>query len=262
MRPSTSKPYAASVIALDKLATVSHNPVVTWEPLPKSFLLPGDPVEHIHQPRLASALTDALGEHGYIQPEMLFGSNLALTATINQQEVVKAPDWFYVPSVYSTPAETIRSSYTPHTEGDPVAIVMEFLSADDCGELSVRATPPYGKLYFYEQVLQVPTYVTYDPYEPEIQVRRLDNGLYALQSADANGRFYIPELQLTLGLWKGERLGKETHWLRWWDEAGNLLLWSSEQVAVERQKAETERQKAEILAAKLKELGVEPDTLT
>ena len=59
------------------------------------------------------------------------------------------------------------------------------------------------------------------------------------------------------------------NWLRWWDRAGNLLLWSAEQAEQERQRAEQERQRAEqerqraeILAAKLRELGVDPDQLT
>ncbi|MGB7488079.1 MAG: Uma2 family endonuclease [Phormidesmis sp.] len=236
----------------------STEPTVAWEALPDDFVLPDDPVENIQQPSLAAALTDALGANDRILPSMLMGSNFALFATVNKRKVVKAPDWFYVPQVQPVPEETIRRSYTPHLQGEPVAIVMEFLSAEDCGELSVRATPPYGKLYFYEQILRVPTYVTYDPYEPGLQVRRLDNNLdnnqYVLQAADANGRFWLPELQLALGLWKGERLGKTTYWLRWWDEAGNLLLWSSEQ-------AEAERQRADRLAAKLRELGVDLEDL-
>lgn len=47
-------------------------------------------------------------------------------------------------------------------------------------------------------------------------------------------------------------------WLRWWDTEGNLLLWSSEQAEQERQRAEQERQRADILAAKLRELGIDP----
>ncbi|MCZ8365650.1 MAG: hypothetical protein O9338_23790, partial [Microcystis sp. LE19-251.1A] len=57
-----------------------------------------------------------------------------------------------------------------------------------------------------------------------------------------------------------------TNWLRWWDKSGNLLLWGSELVEQERQRAEQERQRAEQekqraerLAAKLRALGVEVD---
>ena len=49
-----------------------------------------------------------------------------------------------------------RRSYTLHTEGEIPAIVMEFLSDTDGGEYSIRPHPPYGKLWFYERILQVP----------------------------------------------------------------------------------------------------------
>jgi Uma2 family endonuclease len=199
----------------------------------------------------------------------LIGSNFGLVVTVNKKIVVKAPDWFYVPQVQPSGANVIRRSYTPNLEGSPVAVVMEFLSDTDNGELSVRATPPYGKLYFYERLLQVPTYITYDPYEPSLEVRQLQDGRYILQEADTNGRWWIPEIELFLGIWRGERLCQTMNWLRWWDGEGNLLLWSSEQVEqerlrveLERQRAEQEHQRADLLAAKLLELGIDPDRLT
>lgn len=236
-------------------------PTVTWKALPPDFTLPDDPVENIQQPLLAAALTDALGSAQLIQPQMLIGSNFGLVATVNKKIIVKAPDWFYVPQVQPVSEGVIRRSYTPHLEGVPVAVVMEFLSETECGELSVRSTPPYGKLYFYEQILKVPTYVTYDPYEPSLEVRGLQDGKYSLEAANENGQFWIPGLELFLGIWQGERLGQNINWLRWWDKSGNLLLWSSEQTEQERQRAEQERQRAEKLAAKLRDLGVDPDLL-
>ncbi len=255
---------------------------VTWEPLPKDFVLPDDPVENIQQPPLAAALTDALGAVGRIEPQMLIGSNFGLVATIRSKTVVKAPDWFYVPQVTPVAPDVIRRSYTPNLEGLPVGVVMEFLSESEYGELSVRSTPPYGKLYFYEQILQVPTYVTYDPYEGSIEVRSRQEGRYVMVEPDKNGRWWIPEIELFLGLWHGERLGQNINWLRWWDSEGNLLLWSSEQAEVERQRAEQEKARAEQekaraeqekaraeqekaraeqLAAKLRELGIDPNQI-
>jgi Uma2 family endonuclease len=266
-----------------QIASIKTEPTVTWEALPADFVLPDDPVENIQQPPLAAALTDALGAAGRIQQEMLIGSNFGLVATVNKKIVVKAPDWLYVPQVHPVAEGTIRRSYTPNLEGTPVAVVMEFLSEAEGGELSVRSTPPYGKLHFYERILQVPTYVTYDPYEPSLEVRCLQNGRYVLSEADAQGRVWIPELNLFLGILSGERLRQTMNWLRWWDESGNLLLWSAEQVEQERQRAEQERQRAEqehqraeqerqraeqehqraeAFAAKLRELGVNPDDLT
>jgi Uma2 family endonuclease len=263
-------------------------PNVTWEPLPKDFVLPDDPVENIQQPLLAAALTDALGTAGLIRSQMLIASNFGLVATVNRKIVVKAPDWLMVPQVDPVAEGVICRSYTPHRQGGPVAIVMEFLSEVETGEYSLRPTYPYGKLYFYEQILQVPTYVIYDPDDGMLEVRRLQDSRYVLEQPDSEGRYRIPELSLRLGTWHGQRLGTSAHWLRWWDDAGNLLLWSAEKAEIEhqraeiehqraeaerqraeaerqraeaeRQRAEAERQRAEQLAAKLRELGIEPDS--
>jgi Uma2 family endonuclease len=231
------------VLQVPRLTTA---PEVIWEKLPADYVLPDDPVENIQQPWLAAALTDALDTAGAIRPEMLVVSNFALVATVKQQTIVKAPDWLYVPQVFPAPPGVIRRSYTPYTEGEPVAVVMEFLSVSDCGELSQRSSYPYGKLYFYEQILKVPIYVTFDPGDASLEVRELDGqGRYHLQTADAQGRYWIPALNLHLGLWYGKRLEQQIYWLRWWDEAGNLLLWGSEKAEQAEQKAEQAEQKAE-----------------
>ncbi len=247
---------------------IKVKPNINWEPLPDNFILPDDPVENIQQPPLAASLTDALGAAGYIKSEMLIGSNFGLVATIDEELVIKAPDWFYVPQVHPLAPGIIRRSYTPNLHGARVAVVMEFLSHKDGGESSMRASSPYGKMYFYEQILQVPTYVTYDPYKTILAVRYLEYGKYVVQSVNAQGQVWIPELELYLGIWHGERLQQRMNWLRWWNKSGNLLLWSAEQAEQERQKAEQERQKAEQerqkaerLAAKLRELGIDPDLL-
>jgi Putative restriction endonuclease len=258
------------------------SPLVTWEKLPEDFILPDDPVENIQQPLLAAALTDALGAANRIEPQMLIASNFGIVATVKQKIVVKAPDWLYVPRVLPVGQGTIRRSYTPNLEGDPVAIAMEFLSDTDAGEYSIRPTFPYGKLYFFEQILKIPTYITFDPYELILEVRRLQDDRYVVQEPTAEGRYFIPEIKLFLGLWYGTRLGSTINWLRWWDEAGNLLLWSSEQAEIERQRAEQERQRAEqerqraeqehqraeqerqraeTFATKLRELDIDPETL-
>ncbi|MFN6561359.1 MAG: Uma2 family endonuclease [Nostoc sp. ChiSLP01] len=222
-----------------------QNLVITWEKLPDDFVLPDEPVENIEQPFLAAALTDALGEAGLITSEMLIASNFGLVAKVNEKTVVKAPDWLFVKKVYPVPQGVVRRSYTPHLEGQPVAVVMEFLSETETGEYSVRPMYPYGKLYFYEHILKIPVYAIFDPASAMLEVRRLEAGQYILQQPNAQGQYLISELNLSLGIWYGNRLGITTNWLRWWDEAGNLLLWSAEKVEQERQRAEQERQRAE-----------------
>ncbi len=69
---------------------------------------------------------------------------------------------------------------------------------------------------------------------------------------------WLPDLQVGLGLWEGTFEGITGPWLRWCDQAGEWFLTDTEQ---ERQAKEQERQRADKLAAKLRELGVNPDEL-
>jgi len=136
-------------------------------------------------------------------------------------------DWLYVPRVFPIMQGTVHRSYTPHTEGDIPAIVMEFLSRTDSGEHSLRPTYPYGKMWFYEQIVKIPVYVTFDTESRILEVRRLQGGTYAMQQPDAQGCYFLPEIGLFLGVWDETRLETTAHWLRWWDESGNLLLWGA-----------------------------------
>ncbi len=51
-------------------------------------------------------------------PGILIASNMGICAKVDGKTVLKAPDWFYVPSVLPVGEGVIRRSYTPHTEGD------------------------------------------------------------------------------------------------------------------------------------------------
>jgi Uma2 family endonuclease len=213
---------------------------ITWEKLPDDFPLLDDPVGNIQQPFLAAALDAA----GFVQPEMLLASNFALVATVNQKNVVKAPDWLFVQRVLPIAQNLVRRSYTPNLEGEPVAVVMEFLSETDGGEYSVRSTPPYGKLYFYEHILQVPTYVLFDPKNCCWRFGKFRMGSMWGKRLTRKGDFGFLKLICFWAVGRGLALASLPI-IRWWDEAGNLLLWSSEQVEQERQRAEQERQRAE-----------------
>jgi Uma2 family endonuclease len=219
---------------------------IEWESLPEDFILPDDPVESILQPLLAAALTEALELAGLITPIMLIASNMALTVRIDGKTIVKAPDWFLVSQALPVGKGVIRRSYTPHQEGEIPALVMEFLSDTDGGEYSSRPSFPFGKMWFYEKIIKVPIYVIFDPRFGLLEVRRLNpQGQYELESLDENDRYFIDALGLYLGIWQGERLEQNTYWLRWWDREGNLLLWGSEKIRLEKQRTKQERQRAE-----------------
>ncbi len=203
---------------------------IKWEKLPADFQLPDDPVENLHHPLLASALREMLDLAGFITPNMLIASNFGICATVNGKIVVKAPDWFYVPSVLPVPVGVIRRSYTPHTEGEVPAVVMEFLSDIEQGEYSSKSTYPYGKWYFYERILQVPIYVIFEPNQGTLEVHSLSGGRFEVQQPDANQRYWIESIGLFLGVWHGTKSQITANWLRWWDASGQVLLWGEERV--------------------------------
>ncbi|MBD1834053.1 DUF4351 domain-containing protein [Cyanobacteria bacterium FACHB-472] len=202
---------------------------IKWKKLPDDFQLPNDPVENIDHPLLASALREILEIAGFITASIIIASNFGICATVNEKIVVKAPDWVYIPNVSPVASGVIRRSYTPHAEGDVPAVVMEFLSDTEQGEYSAKSTYPYGKWYFYERILQVPIYVIFDPNDGTLEVHDLVEGHYQLRQSDANGRYLIASIGLSLGVWQGTKAGVTGNWLRWWDD-GNILPWGVERV--------------------------------
>jgi hypothetical protein len=155
----------------------------------------------------------------------------------------------------------------PATSGGNSHFSVGILSYKECEEYSIKETYPPGKLFYYEQILQVPNYGIFDPASGSLEFYRLsDTKQYRLESPNQQGQFWIPEMQLFLGAWQGTRENRQGYWLRWWDERGNLLPWGTERVEAERQRAEAERQRAEAerqraerLAAQLRAAGLEPE---
>ena len=209
---------------------------IRWEKLPDDFILPDDPVESNLQPLLAAALREALELAGLILEASLMATNFGICATVDDKTVVKAPDWVYIPTVEPLKDGVIRRSYTPNAEGDRPLMVMEFISETEGGEYSVNPHYPYGKWYFYEQILKVPVYVIFQPKTASLDVYRLTDGRYQPLPLGADGRFWLEEMGLFLGVWQGKKAEMTTNWLRWWDQDGNLLLWGQESLGLERQR--------------------------
>jgi len=218
---------------------------VAWKKLPDNFKLPDDPVDNVNQPVLAAALTDSLNQAGLIADASFTMTNYGICATVNEQTVVKAPDWAFVAQI-TVPRAEIERSYTPHLQGDVPSIVMEFLSETPGEEYSSKPTYPPGKWFYYEAVLQVPYYAIFEPTSGDLEVYQLQgDGNYSLQIMAENGLYWIDSMQLFLGVWQGERENRTGYWLRWWDAQGNLLLWGIE--------------RAQRLRAQLRAAGIEPE---
>ncbi len=212
-----------------------QKPKISWETLPPDFILPDKPVDNQLQPLLAAVLREILEIAGLIKTEMLIATNFGICTKVDDKIAIKAPDWVYVPQTH--PTDKIRRSYTPYTEGNLPLIVMEFLSETEGDEYSVNPNYPYGKWYYYEQILQVPIYVIFEPKSGRLEVYRLFNGHYETQSATEQGYYWIAEIGLFLGVWYGTKIDITGYWLRWWDESANLLPLGLELIEQERQKA-------------------------
>ncbi|MBD2580541.1 Uma2 family endonuclease [Oscillatoria sp. FACHB-1406] len=248
---------------------------IRWQALPPDFKLDDKPVENTGQPLLAGALRESLELSDRIKPEMLVASNFGLCATVDEQFIAKAPDWVYVASVLPRETPEDRKSYTPHLEGEIPTLVLEFLSDLNGEEYSVRQLFPPGKWFFYEQILQIPYYGIFEPVAGALEFYHLENGRYKLIQPDENGRNWIPEMKLFIGAWRGTKEERTGYWLRWWDEAGNMLPWAVERLQeaesalseerqraeAERQRAEQERQEKERLLEYLRSRGIDPEQL-
>lgn len=231
---------------------------ITWELLPADFVLDDEPVDNVNQPPLAAALTESLELAGKLPDTALVTTNYGICATINGRISIKAPDWAYIPKI-RVPRSAIERSYTPKRQGELPVIVMEFLSDTAGSEYSSKRTYPPGKWFFYEQILQIPNYIIFEPESGALEVHRLDvSGKYVLRLPDENQRYWLAELGLSIGRWQGKKENRDGYWLRWWNEAGNLLLWGSEQIRQEQADKLSALQRLSILEQQLRDAGIEP----
>ena len=103
----------------------------------------------------------------------------------------------------------------------------------------------------------MPVYIIFQTQIGELEVYRLVAGKYELQKADENHRYWLAEIGLFLGVWRGKKAEMIAYWLRWWDESGNLLLWRSERIEQERQIVEQAERRVERMAAQMKAIGID-----
>lgn len=97
---------------------------------------------------------------------------------------------------------------------------------------------------------------------------RHDGIIYQRLIPDDTGLYFIDAIKASLGVWHGTYLDMTLDWLRWFDTDGNLLPLGNERAdQAEQRTAQAEQrtaqaeQRAEKLAAKLREMGIDPDAL-
>ncbi len=150
-----------------------------------------------------------------------------------------------MPNVPPTLNGQVRRSYVLWQEYVAPLIVLEFVSGN--GDEERDKTPITGKFWVYEQAIRVPFYGIYEVKKASVEVYQLLRGEYQLIPANDRGHYPIDSIGVELGIWQGRYQNLELPWLRWWDNQGNLL--------------QTGWERSERLAAKLRELNINPDEL-
>lgn len=138
-------------------------------------------------------------------------------------------------------------------------MVAEIVSNREGGELD-RKLDEYARM-------GVLYYVVYDP---QLKLKGAALRVFVLRDGEYQEleRPYLSRVGLGLKLWDGVFEDREDTWLRWCDEQSNVILTGEERARMEAERADyeaTARREAEDraahFAAKLRELGVDPDRL-
>ncbi len=98
-------------------------------------------------------------------------------------------------------------------------------------------------------------YVVYNPNrrrKPRLEVYKLINGGYT--ALEDSNYVWLPEIDLGIGIEWGTYVGIPREWLYWYDRQGKRLLTPEEE-------AKVAQQRTQLLAERLRSLGVDPDSL-
>ncbi|MBD2559900.1 MULTISPECIES: Uma2 family endonuclease [Nostoc] len=136
--------------------------------------------------------------------------------------------------------------------GKSPEVVLEIVSNKEGDELG-------KKLQIYEH-MRASYYIVYDPNQ--------QLGEKVLRVYELRGRRYfetsetwLEQVGLGITLWEGKFEGRQNHWLHWCYQDSNVLLTGDERAEQEQQRAEQAEQRTQLLADRLRAMGVDPDTL-
>jgi Uma2 family endonuclease len=208
--------------------------------------------------------------------DWFFGVDMGIYHTPNQPSLV--PDGFLSLGVERFVDEGGRLSYVLWEEDNIVPILaLEVVSKTYGGEYEQKKQD-YAQLGILYYAIYVPTR-SFRRKRAPLEVYRLVEGEYLLQDAP---RVWMPEIGLALGRERGTYLGRTREWLYWYDRHDRKLPTPEESLQQEREIARQEReiarqereiarqeraiarqerQRAERLAAKLREMDIDPSEI-
>lgn len=182
----------------------------------------------------------------------VFG-NLTIYYSPNQKksEYFRGPDFFVVLDTERKP----RKSWVVWEEGGKYPHVIVELLSNSTAQVD-RTT----KKKIYQDIFRTLEYFWFDPNSLEFEGFELVKGQYQMIQPNDKGWFWSEQLQLFLGVYEQK--------LRFFSLEGVLVPTPEESAQIEKQQREATEQQLEMeqqrnqkLAARLRELGVDPDTL-
>ncbi|MHC5597858.1 MAG: Uma2 family endonuclease [Nostoc sp.] len=188
-----------------------------------------------------------------LQPQtFLAAANVGIYHTDGQPAIV--PDIFLSLDVQVPQNwwEKQNRCYMVWRFGKPPEVVLEIVSNKEGDELG-------KKLKIYEQ-MRASYYIIYDPNqqlgEKVLRIYELRGTRYFETSENS-----LEQVGLGVTLWEGEFEGRQDHWLRWCYQDGNILSTGDERASQAEQRASQSEQRTQLLAERLRAMGVDPDTL-
>ncbi|BAY12883.1 Uma2 family endonuclease [Calothrix sp. NIES-2098] len=161
-----------------------------------------------------------------------------------KDEQFRGPDFFVV---LDTERKTRKSWVVWEEDGKYPNLILEILSE------STVNTDRGLKKNLYQNTFRTPDYFWFDPYTLEFAGFHLVDGKYQPLEPNNQGHLWSQQLELYLGIYQGL--------VRFFTPQGELVPTPEEIAESERQQKEIAQQKAERLAAKLRELNIDPDTI-
>lgn len=168
-----------------------------------------------------------------------------------KSEDFRGPDFFVV---LGTERKPRKSWVLWEEDGKYPNVIIELLSD------STALTDKGLKKQIYQDTFRTPEYFWFDPQNLEFAGFVLVAGKYQAIEANPQGWLWSQQLELYLGI--------EQEKLRFFTAEGQLVVTPQElaeqqeqRAEQEKQRAEQEKQRSDRLAAKLRELGIDPDTI-
>ncbi len=162
----------------------------------------------------------------------------------SKSEDFRGPDFFVV---LDTERKARKSWVVWEEDGKYPNVILEILSE------STDHTDKEVKKKLYQNTFRTPDYFWFDPYTLEFAGFHLVDGKYQPLEANNQGHLWSQQLGLYLGIHQGL--------LRFFTPEGQLIPTPEEEAESERQQKELALSRAERLAAKLRELNIDPDTI-